>query len=725
MKLAESSKARPFWGSSLAIEVGDFSPSVAAFDARGVFLALGGYGWGRVLASDGSVVWEGLLLPEGASDDAGVVTVAAVASSGRWALFATNFHTGGSGSRGLFLVDTVRGEAVELDADVRREFLAASFSADERHVVVATSGGKCAFEISSRGEVRPPRGGLELRRPLDQDEETLWTSGDGRSRYVLDGAVLRLVEGKRSTDLRWPKHLELDPEQPVRAFAVTTDGSRLVVANERGGMASELFVLSSQPPAVGKARRRVKLGPIAAASKPAAASAPPPVAARPSPKPKPPAPKPPLGHEKPAKDASPKLSKLARCSANARAHEAGGDLWAAAIWAAGACAARGGAAASAELDRLAAKLGADGGELDGPLVEVFTLFEETPHALWRALARLQDRAPERKEELALYAVCTWLVDEGDNERHAFELLDLAARRFESSPTVWFCRVLMTNTRSSGPTLSCYRKLVACLERPDRSPHEASFERFAVHSRGANLSLRGTAARVTCMRLLSAGKSRDVLEIVTGALADAAQPTPTDRVLLLQKRAEALTKLERPAEAAEALREALALHARQKLEVYFPRTLHLGHVAGLLAAAGRFDEAVAGFTDLWREAPDEARRLWRKSARVSGEPRFAVVLSALSAPPPREAIEAELAQAKRLLRKGKTGEACDLTTRAVAGAFLRDDAALLAQALVVHSETLPNVHADPDVALPPLRRALTLTKDPALRRTIQRALCAVP
>ena len=49
---------------------------------------------------------------------------------------------------------------------------------------------------------------------------------------------------------------------------------------------------------------------------------------------------------------------------------------------------------------------------------------------------------------------------------------------------------------------------------------------------------------------------------------------------------------------------------------------------------------------------------------------------------------------------------------------------LAQALVVHSEALPTVHADSDVAIPPLKRALALAKDPALRRAIERALRAL-
>ncbi|MBL9020879.1 MAG: hypothetical protein JNL21_01715 [Myxococcales bacterium] len=101
----------------------------------------------------------------------------------------------------------------------------------------------------------------------------------------------------------------------------------------------------------------------------------------------------------------------------------------------------------------------------------------------------------------------------------------------------------------------------------------------------------------------------------------------------------------------------------------------------------------------------------------------MVLSGLSAPPARATVEAQLVQAKKLLRKDKTYEARELTTPAVAGAFLRNDDALLAEALVVHSETLPSVDADADadVALPPLKRALALTKDSALRKTIERAL----
>ncbi len=332
-----------------------------------------------------------------------------------------------------------------------------------------------------------------------------------------------------------------------------------------------------------------------------------------------------------------------------------------------------------------------------------------------ALAHLRTT---RQEELAFYAARTLLHEIGDGEKRTLVLLDIAARRFERSKAVWLTRaLLMRKTGRLDEMHRCYLRALDCSEGKSGTLVNAAFERFSLHVKDTGLSLRGEVATLLCSGLVKAQRFSEVLPLVADALT-AAEATPTDRVSLLAQRAEALGALEQPLAAAEALEEALAIHARERVAAYFPKELYYAKMACLLAAAGLLDEAVRVFAELLQEAPKAARELWERDPRMSGEPRFAVLLSGLQAAATPEVIEAGLARAEKLLRRGRADEARGETTAAVAGAFLHGDSELLSRALVIHADTLGGPWALPGVHRPPLERALTLTRDRELRKRIE-------
>ncbi len=416
-----------------------------------------------------------------------------------------------------------------------------------------------------------------------------------------------------------------------------------------------------------------------------------------------------------------KVKKKARCVARALAFEGRGDLWPAAVWAAGACAVDKSAPTKAILERIAPKLRDDGSPLDTAMAEVFTTLD-APGDLGLALARLVELSPVRRDEVAFYAGRTLRAElmpttAGNDKMRA--LLEQATRRFEASPASWFALAgALRKVGDAEAAEPAFQKGLACLGRGEPSPVERAFERFAYHVKDNGLTLLGEAALQLCLAHERKKDWEAVARVASEVLRGPRDLTPTDRVFMCCQLAPAARELGRPREAVESLREALAILEREKLPNLFganPDVLR-SQLARLLAGLGDPDSALSVFKELHRDDPRGARELWEREPHFAGEPRFAVVVAGLTEAPARKAVESQLAQAKKEMRKG-AGEGGELVTLAVAGACLLGDAALLAQGLYLHGRVvLADVFAKEGAALAPWS-----ARSPSRRRTS----CATP
>ncbi|MFO0755187.1 MAG: hypothetical protein U0359_01745 [Byssovorax sp.] len=423
-----------------------------------------------------------------------------------------------------------------------------------------------------------------------------------------------------------------------------------------------------------------------------------------------------------------KMKKAARFVARAQAFEGKGELWPAAVWAAGATAIDKSGAAKVILARIGPRLPEDETPLDAPMAEVFSAFDE-PSIPGKAIARLAEQAAARRDEIAFYAGRMLRADltpstAGNATMRA--LLQQAARRFDTSPAVLFALVgALRKTGDLEGSTSAFQRGVACLGRPWPSAAELAFERFAYRVKDNGLSLLGEAALHRCMAQDRAkdfaGMARTSAEILHGGHA----LTATDRVFLLVQHAKACPEIGQEREAVTSLREALATLEREKLGSLFganPEVLRTS-LARLLAGLGDIDGALEPFTILCRNDPGAGRRLWEREPLFAKEPRFAVALVGLTAPPPREEVVSQLAEARRLMRE-EPGEEGALVNLAVAGAQLLGDPALLAEALFLHGKRmLRSVFAKEGAALGVLERALALAEGGALSKEIKANIAA--
>ncbi len=229
------------------VDVDDLSFSAAGFDAGGRLVALGGWGGAKVLRfDDTSEVWSGEVVSVDADpEDAGVVVAATVASSGRQAFFATDFHTGATGSKGLFVVDLTSGDTAELEQhedDEDDAYIGAAFTADDARVVIVTHRNLIVHERV---------GGAMRRVALPWASENPWARIVETTILMRDATHAVLVAGRHLFDVDLVRgeaeRLAVVPTdetaQALGGVAVLTARGSIVLAGTAGAACGKVWRL--------------------------------------------------------------------------------------------------------------------------------------------------------------------------------------------------------------------------------------------------------------------------------------------------------------------------------------------------------------------------------------------------------------------------------------------------------------------------------------------------
>jgi hypothetical protein len=400
-----------------------------------------------------------------------------------------------------------------------------------------------------------------------------------------------------------------------------------------------------------------------------------------------------------------------------------GRLWPGALFAAGWSIEGGGSEAQAALHEVAARLPDDESDLTSTVDQLSAALDDAEKT-FQAVEAVYAETGARKPELAFVSAKLRLRKSYSRalQRPALALVESATKAFPSHVA---SRALLAHAQSANDdrnaALASYRTAIE-LARTGRvePPREAALTRFdrRVEDKQEGSLISAEDLYRSMLWLTESEKDYEAVLEVTTEMVSQPDVGPETRAHAHYKRAMAATGLKQHERAVEFYQQAIAAEAAAEVDKEAVLRFNLACELAKLGRGAAALEALAEAILLDKKYADDAREddyfeaLWDTSA-------FIRVVAPWAEPPTVETVTRAIERALGMAYRGEGKDALREGYRAVSGAEILGDDALLARALDRLGSTF-TYHASPTRAVAMLQRAVALAEQALADDPQQRA-----